>query len=118
MIKSLNLSSFSNLGKNHTIPICQYDTDNEYCIFKIIKKIKEQEIASDCKKACFNLEYFGEIALIMPFSLHWKKNWNSYHFCYRLNNQDFETVVHEEYFIYDIVGMIGSVGGTFGMDLN
>ena len=37
-----------------------------------------------------------------------------YYLKYRLNNQDFESMVHEEYFIYDTVGMIGSVGGTFG----
>ena len=111
-------SSFSNLGKNHTTPICQYDTDNEHCIFKIIKKINDQEIASDCKKACFHLEYFGEFALIMPFYLNRGKKWNVYHFSYTLNNQDFEAALHEEYFIYDIVGMIGSVGGTFGMDLH
>ena len=37
-----------------------------------------------------------------------------YFLWYKLANQDFESMVYEEYFIYDIVGMIGSVGGTFG----
>ena len=37
-----------------------------------------------------------------------------YYVRYALTNQDFESMVYEEYFIYDTVGMIGSVGGTFG----
>ena len=37
-----------------------------------------------------------------------------YFLWYKLTNQDFESMVYEEYFIYDTVGMIGSVGGTFG----
>ena len=37
-----------------------------------------------------------------------------YYLMYRLINEDFESMVYEEYFIYDINGMIGSVGGTLG----
>ena len=44
------------------------------------------------------------------------ENWNMYSLKYRLN--DYETMVYEEYFIYDTVGMIGSVGGTFGTYLS
>ena len=69
---------------------------------------------SDCKKSCSNLEYFGEFELNMPYSLDYGKNWNLYHLKYRLTNNDFEAMVYKEYFIYDAIGMIGSVGGTLG----
>ena len=107
-------NAFSNLGNNYSTPFCQDDTDNEHCALKIVLKINEEEIASDCKKACSNLEYFGKVVLNMPFHSDQGKNWNLYHLRYRLTNQDFESMVYEEYFVYDTVGMIGSVGGTFG----
>ena len=107
-------NTFSNLGRNYSTPFCQNDTDNEYCAFDIINKINEQKIASDCKKACYNLEYFGEVVLNIPYSYYSGKNWHMYYVRYALTNQDFESMVYEEYFIYDINGMIGSVGGTFG----
>ena len=107
---------FSNLGKNYSTPFCQNDTDNEQCAFKIIDQIQEQEIMSDCKKSCSILEYTGKIVLNMPFYSDKGENWNMYYLKYRLN--DFETMVYEEYFIYDTVGMIGSVGGTFGTYLS
>ena len=50
----------------------------------------------------------------MPYSLDYGKNWNLYHFKYRLTNNDFEAMVYKEYFIYDAIAMIGSVGGTLG----
>ena len=107
---------FSNLGKNYSTPFCQNDTDNEQCAFKIIEQIQEQEIMSDCKKACSILEYTGKIVLNMPRYSDKGENWNMYSLKYRLN--DIETMVYEEYFIYDTVGMIGSVGGTFGTYLS
>ena len=107
---------FSNLGKNYSTPYCQNDTDNEQCVFNIINQIQEQEIMSDCKKSCSILEYTGKFVLNMPIYSDKGENWNMYFLRYRLN--DFETMVHEEYFIYDTVGMIGSVGGTFGTYLS
>ena len=110
-------NAFSILGKNYSTPFCRNDTDNEQCAIKIIHhQIKEQDIASDCKKSCSNLEYFGEFELNMPFSNG--KNWNLYYLKYRLTNNDFETMVYKEYYIYDAIGMIGSVGGTLGKVYN
>ena len=111
-------NTFSNLGTNYSTPFCLDDTDNEYCALEIVLKINEEEIASDCKKSCSYLEYFGEFVLNVPFSSEKGKNWNMYRFKYVLSNQDFESMVYEEYYIYDTVGMIGSVGGTFGTYLN
>ena len=111
-------NTFSNLGRNYNKPFCQNDSNDEYCAFEIIKKINEHEIASYCKKACFNLEYFGEVILNTKWPYNSHKNWHMYHFRYALTNTNFESMVYEEYFIYDTVGMIGSVGGTFGIFLS
>ena len=111
-------NTFSLLGKNYSTPFCQNDTENEHCAIKILLEINNQNIASDCKKSCSNLEYFGEVVLNRQFSSDRGKHWNMYAFEYRSSNQDFELMVYEEYFIYDTVGMIGSVGGTFGTYLN
>ena len=91
------------------------DTENEYCAMKIVRKINRQKIASDCKSSCSNLEYFGEYGINRPIysDIVKIKNWNAF-FKYKLVNQDSNSMVYEEYIIYDTVGMIGSVGGTLG----
>ena len=105
---------FSNLGRNYSTPFCQDDTENEHCAFDIVQQIIEQKIALDCKKSCSQLEYLGDFVSRIPYSSDRGKNWNMYFLRYRLINEDFESMVYEEYFIYDINGMIGSVGGTLG----
>ena len=61
--------------------------------------------------------YFGEVITNEPYLSKPSKydNWNAYLFKYVLRNQDFASKVYEEYFIYDTIGMIGSVGGTLGI---
>ena len=112
-------NAFSNLGRNYSTPFCSNDTENEYCAMKIVRRINRQEIASDCKSSCSNLEYLGEFGINRPISSNIDKikNWNAF-FKYKLVNQDLNSMVYEEYIIYDTVGMIGSVGGTFGNFLN
>ena len=105
--------SFSNLGRNYSTPFCEDDSDNE-CARKIVHKITTKRIVSNCKKSCSNLEYFGQIALIRNSSSKKGKNWNRYWLNYVLDNPEFESMVYEEYFIYDTIGMIASVGGTLG----
>ena len=51
----------------------------------------------------------------MPTSSEKSGNWHMYNLRYKLTNPNFELMVHEEYFIYDAIGMIGSVGGTLGI---
>ena len=108
---------FSNLGKNYSIPFCHNDIDNEICALKIVQKIVGQKFGYKCKKSCSKLEYFGEVITNEPYLSKDSKydNWNAYLFKYVLRNQDFASKVYEEYFIYDIIGMIGSVGGTLGI---
>ena len=67
-----------------------------------------------CEKSCSKLEYFGQISRTEPHLLQ-KENWNAYGFQYVLNNHNFAAKVYEEYFIYDAMEMIGSVGGTLGI---
>ena len=108
---------FSNLGKNYNTAFCQNDTINERCIFKIIR---EHETGSYCKKSCTNLEYFGEVDLNMPYTQNCNDLWPdsenciSYYLQYTLTNPDYVSKVYEEYYIYDTIGMLGSVGGTLG----
>ena len=105
---------FSNLEKNYNIPFCQNDTDNENCALNVIDKILKQEIGYKCKKSCLNVAYVGELSTTSANNNNYTKNWNVYKFRYVLRNEDFASKVYEEYFIYDAVGMIGSVGGTLG----
>ena len=113
-------NAFSNLGRNYSTPFCSNDTENEYCAMKIVRRINQQEIASDCKSSCSNLEYFGEYGINRPIfqierdAVSSEMKWNAFYFKYKLVNQDLKSMVNEEYIIYDTVGMIGSVGGTFG----
>ena len=101
---------FSNMGKNYSTAFCQNDTSNQQCMFA---NMFEQEIVSNCKKSCSNLEYFGEIFINKPDQSD-KEDWNLYYLHYRLVNQDFKAKVYEEYLVYDAIGMTGSVGGTLG----
>ena len=109
-------NTLSILGSNYSTPFCQEDTKNEYCVLEIVQKILTREIASNCKTSCSTLEYLGDVELsAIPVSSSDKGgNWNMYNFAYRLTNQDYESMVYEEYFIYDTVDMIASVGGTLG----
>ena len=106
-------NTFSILGGNYSRPFCQ---KNDYCVLEIVQKILTREIASNCKTSCSTLEYLGDVELsAIPVSSSDKGgNWNMYNFAYRLTNQDYESMVYEEYFIYDTVDMIASVGGTLG----
>ena len=104
---------FSNIGRNYSSSFCEDDSDNK-CARKIVENINEQKIASNCKKACSNLEYDGQNVGNKPSSSKKGKNWNNYRLRYILNNQEFESMVYEEYFIYDTIGMIASIGGTLG----
>ena len=108
-------NAFSNLNKTYKKPFCQNDTENEYCALGIISNMQEQENGPECKKSCFKLEYHGEVVLYEKHPEMNDENWDEYHFMYYLVNQDFVSLVNEEYLIYDAIAMIGSVGGTLGI---
>ena len=108
---------FANLGKNYSTSFCQNDTSNQECL---VKQILEQRIGPGCKTSCAHLEYIGELDINMPAiqdcSKLWSdsKNCRTYYLVYNLSNDDYLTKVYKEYFIYDTIGMMGSVGGTLG----
>ena len=102
---------FANIGKNYTTPFCQNDTQNELCIVEYIDKV-----GYTCKKSCSIKEYIGGIYQSNPLTSD-KKDQDLFYFKYRLYHLA-TTKVHEEYLIYDEIGMVGSVGGTLGMFLN
>ena len=109
---------FSNIGgKNYSTAFCQNDTVSQQCIFNHMLK---QKVGSKCKKSCSNLEYFGEVLLNCPYQSEDDDyaNWNVYWLQYKLTNLNLVSKVWEEYVIYDIIGMIGSVGGTLGSFLS
>ena len=105
---------FSNLGKNYSTAFCRNNSSTQQCVLKHMFK---QDVVSNCKKSCSNLEYFGEKLNDKNIESN-KENWNLYFLQYRLVNQDFTAKVYEEYLVYDAIGMIGSVGGTLGMYVN
>ena len=74
-------------------------------------------IEPKCKKSCSKLEYFGELLLIFPYQSEEKgyENWTVYYLQYKSTNVDLVAKLWKEYLIYDIIGMIGSVGGTLGI---
>ena len=53
------------------------------------------------------------VDVIRPKMAKNSKKWNRYEFRYEFSEH--KGKVFEEYLIYDIMGMIGSVGGTLGM---
>ena len=101
---------FSNMGKNYTTPFCQNDSHNQrQCVLKHISK---EEVGSDCKESCSITEYLGQPYLNIPIESD-KEDWDLYYFKYRINNL---ATTKDEYLIYDAIGMIGSVGGTLGIN--
>ena len=101
---------FSNMRINYSTDFCQNDTESQHCIFNHILK---QDFGSKCTKSCFNLEYFGDVVVNVPYKSE-IENWDIYWLSLKLTNQDFLCKVYEEYLIYDAIGIIGSVGGTLG----
>ena len=93
---------------NYTIPSCQ--TKYEYqCLNRILDMVLfDFFLKGSLRKTCNTLEYSGEIRLREEPVEDFKKIRFQY-------NLDRIMKVQEEYLIYDEVGMIGSVGGTFGM---
>ena len=103
---------FSNMGKNYSTAFCKNDIASQQCVFNHILK---QGFGTHCKKSCSNLEYFGEVVR-SDGARYPSKYFYRYVFIYTLTNLDFATKVYEEYLIYDFMGMIGSVGGTLGIN--
>ena len=103
----------SYLGNKFSTSFCDNDTASQKCIFDQMRK---QDVGFNCKKSCSILEYLGEVVLNIPYQSE-HENWDIYWLEFKLTNQDFLAVVWEEYLIYDVIGMIGSVY-LFSLSLN
>ena len=106
-------SSFKSMSNVFDIPICN-STKDDYCILEIIVdydifKISDLDI---CPKSCWRLQYKAKLDFWGWKQIQYKEN----HTCsIDISYAPPVLEVYEEYFIYDFIGMIGSVGGTLGM---
>ena len=69
------------------------------------------EILDKCPKACTTFQYSGTIAATYP---GYANNSRTIGLGYWFNSEN-EMEVFEEYLIYEITGVIGSIGGTLGL---
>ena len=68
-----------------------------------------------CPKQCKVLQYGGKVVYDDDYS--WAPNWpnsNWAQFSYEIDPPK-KVTVYQEYIVYDAIGIIGSVGGTFGL---
>ena len=107
-------------GKSYSSPFCQTVKD-ENCAINIFDDVNgkiennfTKKVDFKCKHSCTILQYSGSV-------VHWNsifpinESYNEHQFEYQFGNTDNKMTVFHEYLIYDSMGMIGSVGGTFGM---
>ena len=94
------------------LPICKDDKiDDNISAWKFHNHLKN--VTKDCNncltKLCTTLEYSGE----ETYNEKLRVNNITVAFGYLFSSNS--TTVYEEYLIYDVISMIGSVGGTLGM---
>ena len=120
--KTKCIPSMFSYGKNYSSPFCQTRMDDE-CALKIFhaswhhktKNNFTKKVDLKCKHSCTILQYSGlEVKEKSKFSSQ-PEVYNYRGFKYQFGNADNKMKAFHEYLIYDSMGMIGSVGGTFGM---
>ena len=88
------------------LPLCKDDNETE-CIVNRIGDITDFSI----KKACQTLEFEGKVTSEMKLESNMHRSLSFfYHFAQPAN-----TIVSEEYLVYDFIGMVASIGGTLGL---
>ena len=110
-------------GRNYSTPFCDNKNDDR-CARDIARKMITgkginftQEFSNiACTKACSSLQYSGNYIISKPVADNASEKYKSLHqFYYEFSNSDNKCPIFNEYLIYDTMGMIGAVGGTFGM---
>ena len=87
----------------------QCETMEDYlCNFKPILDTAYYKGFKKCPKHCKLAEYNGELAIYYDYD---NDGWISWEYIF--DNELIE--VYEEYLMYDIIGLIGTVGGTLGL---
>ena len=93
-------------SNNHSFPLCTEQVPQNFQ-----KALAFQELFDTCSKACTTFQYTGEMnAQFTGFTNDSKEAYIGYWF-----NYEDEVEVYEEYLIYEITSVIGSVGGTLGL---
>ena len=110
--------SFS-YARIYSTPFCQTEKD-EKCAKQLFKKRQSDVTVENnftkivdlkCKQSCTILQYSALEVGSGPMN----ESLDLYEFRYEFGNADNKMKAFHEYLIYDSMGMIGSVGGTFGM---
>ena len=96
------------------IPICKTKEDHD-CNLNLLDKYLEEITIEMCPKACSVLQY-SETVIMGDRHKMFRPNGSDYlrRFSYELGKLQ-NVIVHEEYLIYDFIGVIGSAGGTLGL---
>ena len=97
------------LGQSDTImklPICKKeDKDRLKCFLDIVSEAKRQIRELPCTKVQYRVHVN-----------HWQGGTSETSTTIHMNfAKPYHVTVHEEYLIYDLVAMVGAIGGTFGL---
>ena len=93
-------------GNDDTFPLC-----TEQVLQNFKKALAFEDLLETCSKACTTFQYTGELTTILKgFINNSREVVIGYWFNYRG-----EIEVLEEYLIYEITSVIGSIGGTLGL---
>ena len=93
-------------SNNHSFPLC-----TEQVLQNFKKALAFRELFDTCSKACTTFQYTGTVKQLDPgLTINSKEVVLGYWF----NHED-EVEMSEEYLIYEITSVIGSIGGTLGL---
>ena len=93
-------------SNNHSFPLC-----TEQVLQNFQKALAFQELFDTCSKACTTFQYTGEMnSQFTGFTNNSREVYIGYWF-----NYEDEVEVFEEYLIYEITSVIGSIGGKLGL---
>ena len=102
-------SHLANLVSNDTNIQCENEDQDETALYQFINY---DFYNSNCPKSCSIVQYTGKL----DYWDSWERKPNDSIFSLKVRfAPPLTTTVYEEYLIYDIFGMIGSVGGTLGI---
>ena len=90
------------------IPLCE--EQEQACANNLTVHIFRDTTTQICPKLCHIVQYSGKLIMVYNH----KQGPYNYSFRYRFAPPHTEKIF-EEYLIYDIVNMVGSVGGNLGM---
>ena len=103
------------------LPLCNSTNSNEFkCPKKMAETIWYEVIRTDgCPKPCSILYYQGKVTLKQKYPRSYVASEHRdeaarIKFSYGFASPELVDV-HQEFLVYDTIGMIGSVGGTLGM---